>query len=73
MPKKVLGKGLDALLTNTENNIENNHDILKIPIRNIVPNDLQPRKSFDFEKLQELADSIREKGVIQPIVVQTKK
>ncbi len=68
MPKKALGRGLGALLATPENEISDHH-ILEIPLSEIEPNPLQPRKTFDPEKLQELADSIREKGLIQPIIV----
>lgn len=68
MSKKVLGKGLGALLSSTENIAEEN-DIINISLQLIQPNSLQPRKAFNEEKLRELADSIKEKGIIQPIVV----
>ncbi len=68
MPKKVLGRGLGALLAVSEVD-DPDRDILNIPVQSIQPNPLQPRKLFDEEKLRELADSIREKGLIQPIVV----
>ena len=81
MAKKTgLGKGLDALfggdLINEE--IEENEDIkdgekiTKIKLTEIEPNRNQPRKKFDEESLEELANSIKEYGLIQPIVV-TKK
>ncbi|MDH4127608.1 MAG: ParB/RepB/Spo0J family partition protein [Spirochaetota bacterium] len=69
MSKKVLGRGLGALLSSTESNNLEDSDILYIPIQNITPNSLQPRKSFDEMRLKELANSIKEKGLIQPIVV----
>ena len=71
MAKKVLGKGLGALLASPETDI-NEGDIIQIPINKIEPNPLQPRKLFDKEKLDELANSIKEKGLIQPIVVSQK-
>ncbi|HEO66418.1 MAG TPA: ParB/RepB/Spo0J family partition protein, partial [Spirochaetes bacterium] len=68
MPKKVLGRGLGALLAVSD--VDNpDRDILNVPIQSIQPNPLQPRKLFDEKKLRELADSIQEKGLIQPIVV----
>ena len=63
--KKGLGRGLSSLLGDTSKKIETN----KIPITDIIRNKFQPRKNFDKENLQELTDSIKEQGVIQPIVV----
>lgn len=60
--KKTLGKGLDALL-------KTDSDHMTLPIASIKPNKEQPRKRFDEEKLEELAESIRQYGIIQPIVV----
>ena len=77
--KKGLGKGLDALFANTEintkeitisNTVENvENGISYININDIKPNEGQPRKTFDEEKIVELADSIQEHGLIQPIVL----
>lgn len=66
---KGLGKGLGALLGNET--IPNNagRTILDLNIQDVSPNENQPRKHFDKEKLKELADSILENGVIQPIIV----
>ena len=77
MTKKTgLGKGLDALFANTvvpkEEEIKDGEKIQNIKIINIEPNRDQPRKIFDEESLDELAKSIQEYGVIQPIIV-TKK
>lgn len=77
--RKALGKGLEQLF-NSENIsfeeveqeiIENasESDIKKIPINEIRSNPFQPRKIFDEQKLQELADSIKEHGLFQPIIV----
>lgn len=49
--------------------VDNSKDITEIEVSSIVPNPYQPRKSFDELKLSELADSIKEHGIIQPIVV----
>ncbi len=70
----VLGKGLSAIFTERNvdiDSIENpeRQQSLRIAIDKIRTNPLQPRESFDAEKLEELAGSIREKGVIQPITV----
>jgi len=63
--KKGLGRGLSSLIgeTNTEININ------KLSISNMMRNKLQPRKFFDEENLQELTNSIKERGIIQPIIV----
>lgn len=69
---KGLGKGLGALLS-TEGIPENTKDsVVELLINDISPNVEQPRKNFDETALTELADSIRENGVIQPIIVQKK-
>ncbi|MDD2534217.1 MAG: ParB/RepB/Spo0J family partition protein [Eubacteriales bacterium] len=70
MVNKGLGKGLGALLTTTELiNEEIRGSIVELKINDIAPNADQPRKQFDQTKLQELAASIRENGIIQPIIV----
>jgi ParB family chromosome partitioning protein len=67
MVKKTgLGKGMGALLPVVE---ERGHKYFSCPIEEIRPNRNQPRKTFAAEKLAELAASIREKGIIQPLVV----
>ncbi|MBQ4271519.1 MAG: ParB/RepB/Spo0J family partition protein [Clostridiales bacterium] len=69
---KGLGKGLGALLP-TEGIPENAGDsVVELKINDISPNADQPRKDFDVEALNELADSIKENGIIQPIIVQRK-
>ncbi len=76
MAKKGLGRGLGALLdTNVvvETTTETERDVKKIKITQIEPNKTQPRTDFDEEKIEELADSIREYGLIQPIVVKLNK
>lgn len=65
--KGGLGKGLDALFV--ENTSESGDSALKLRITEIEPNRDQPRKSFDQSALEELADSLREVGVIQPLIV----
>ncbi len=76
MAKRGLGRGLDALL-NTDSVVETTTDYEKdvkiIKITQIEPNKSQPRSEFDEEKLQALADSIAEYGVLQPIVVKLNK
>jgi len=66
--KKGLGKGLGALLTDENSSIDSD-SITEIKIVDIEPNREQPRKSFDEETLVELADSIKQNGVITPILV----
>jgi ParB family chromosome partitioning protein len=65
--RKALGRGLSALLGTHETETE---ELREIDINRILPNAQQPRKNFDEDGLNELADSIRAHGVIQPIVVQ---
>ena len=68
--KKGLGRGLSSLLgENVEKEIETN----KVAIKDIVRNKFQPRKNFSKENLEELANSIKEQGIIQPIVVREDK
>ncbi len=73
MKSKSLGRGLGELLGEIEevydNEVPNNEAIIEIPLSEIKPNPYQPRKSFDENSLQELAESIKEYGLIQPIVV----
>lgn len=62
-----LGKGLNSLLL--ENNVDNLASSSTLPLNEIIPNKEQPRKTFDEEALQELSDSIRQHGVLQPLLV----
>ena len=64
-----LGMGLGALLSTTNNNSDNNNGIKKINISQITPNPSQPRKNFRDEELKELSSSIKNQGLIQPIIV----
>ena len=64
-----LGMGLGALLSTTSNKTESNNSIQKINISQIVPNPSQPRKNFKNEELKELSSSIKNQGLIQPIIV----
>jgi ParB family chromosome partitioning protein len=66
MSKKALGRGLNALF-NPTSPLEN--DLLELGIEQIQPNQSQPRRIFNEEKLEELAASIRANGLIQPIIV----
>ncbi len=61
--KTALGRGLEALLP------EKGEEVVKIDIEKILPNEQQPRKVFDDEALKDLSASIKEKGVLQPVIV----
>ena len=63
--KKGLGRGLSSLIGESKIEVKTN----KLPLSDIVPNKFQPRKIFEEENLQDLTNSIKERGVIQPIVV----
>jgi ParB family chromosome partitioning protein len=65
--RKVLGRGLDALIIPEE--IESRDNIILCGIEEVYPNKEQPRKNFNEEKLNDLVASIKEKGIIQPIIV----
>lgn len=69
MAKKIggLGKGLSTIFS--ENDTEDNNEAASLKISSIEPNRGQPRRSFDEQALSELCDSIREHGVLQPILV----
>lgn len=73
MAKKTgLGKGLDALFTSNmpENKeIDDKEIVRKLKITEVEPNNNQPRKNFDEEALEELSESIKKYGIIQPIIV----
>ena len=63
--KKGLGRGLSSLIGETKVDIQKN----KISISDIVPNKYQPRKIFDEDNLNDLTQSIKERGILQPIIV----
>lgn len=69
--KKGLGKGLGALL-DTDNILSGDSGVMELKIIDIEPNKEQPRKNFDQEKLQALAESIKQHGVVQPIIVKNR-
>jgi ParB family chromosome partitioning protein len=72
MQKQALGKGLGALipdLSTLDDREKKALGVSEIELDNIVPNEYQPRKVFDDAKLRELASSIKEQGVIQPVIV----
>ena len=64
-----LGMGLGALLSTNSNKNQTNSSVQKINISQIVPNPSQPRKNFKDEELKELSSSIKNQGLIQPIIV----
>lgn len=66
-----LGKGLEAILPKAY--FESEEKIIKIPLSDIVPNPYQPRIQFDKAAIQQLAESIKQHGLTQPIVVRTKE
>jgi ParB family chromosome partitioning protein len=76
--KAGLGRGLGALLGETamevgkESGNEDSSTLREVPIDEVVPNPDQPRKNFDEDDLNELADSVRLNGILQPIVVRSK-
>lgn len=75
-----LGRGLDSLLSSSESQYEDampekrsaGEGAVEIPVSRIKSNPWQPRKTFDKEKLEELADSIKKHGIIQPLIVRKK-
>ncbi|MDF2921104.1 MAG: ParB/RepB/Spo0J family partition protein [Paenibacillaceae bacterium] len=66
---KRLGKGLDALIPSLS--VNDDDKVIEIPVTQLRANPYQPRKTFNEESIQELAASIKEHGVIQPIIVRT--
>ncbi len=74
--KKGLGRGIASLIPVKQERAaavavatEEDREFLRVPIGQVVPNPHQPRKFFDEEKINELAGSIRDKGILQPLVV----
>lgn len=67
MAREALGRGLAALLEGADATAES--ELMELPVKQIRPNPFQPRQHFDLERLRELSDSIRQQGVIQPILV----
>lgn len=77
MSKKGLGRGLDHLFEQTSSingegsELDENNNFVYVKLNEIKPNPYQPRKNFDEDQLNELADSIRENGIFQPILVRS--
>ncbi len=69
--KRGLGRGLDALLGDVSTTQERHHALETLPIEYLQRGKYQPRKDINPEKLQELANSIKAQGIIQPIVVRS--
>ena len=69
-PKRALGKGLEAMLSVNGIPASSGDSVVELKINDISPNEDQPRKNFNDEKIDQLAASIAESGVIQPIIVQ---
>ena len=67
--QKGLGKGLGALLGDFDEGSQEENGLKKLPLHKIEPNPDQPRRDFDPEELEELAESIQTHGVIQPLTV----
>src|SRR3990167_9038450 len=71
MENRALGKGLSALIPE-KTNLEKTETVTHVRTLDIKENSLQPRTDFDSERLSELISSIKEKGVLQPILVRKK-
>ncbi len=71
MSRKVLGRGLEALIPKETANVapEGTEKVQMVPVDQIRPNARQPRQRFDDARLEELARSVREKGIIEPLIV----
>ncbi len=72
MSRKALGKGLDAIFGNMGTEVVDaatGQSILEIELEKITPNPYQPRREFNEAEIKELADSIREKGLLQPVLL----
>ena len=72
MATKRLGRGINALIRETTDESAQTNPIFHVSLKLVSPNPHQPRQKFDEKSLKELAESIREKGIIQPITVRTR-
>ncbi|URZ14130.1 ParB/RepB/Spo0J family partition protein [Clostridium felsineum] len=70
--KGGLGRGLNALIIDNDSNEEKNSNSQKISLNLIRPNEHQPRKNFDGDKIVQLAESIKEHGIVQPLILKKK-
>lgn len=69
MSKIVLGRGLEALIPTRGQDDHRTGELVTVAVDRIAPNPFQPRKAFDADGLKELAESIRTRGLLQPILV----
>ncbi len=69
MERKALGKGISALIPSREPETAKHQEVLSLNLEQIRPSPLQPRVDFDEQSMEELTQSIKEKGVIQPVLV----
>lgn len=69
MSKRGLGRGLSALIPSAAQESNAGQDINELPVELVTPNPDQPRTDIDEDKVEELADSIRKVGVLQPVIV----
>ncbi len=67
--RKALGKGLSALIPEAQALIEETEGYFSCPVELIDPNPFQPRKDFSPSELREMADSVKEKGILTPLLV----
>jgi ParB family chromosome partitioning protein len=72
-PRSGLGKGLDALIPSGQKTVSGEGGVTQVPVDSIQRNPRQPREKFDEGELENLAASIREHGVIQPLIVSPEK
>ncbi len=72
MTRRALGRGLSALLSDGPSKLDSKEELREVDIDLIDPNPEQPRTTFSEEKLEELAQSIRENGLVQPILLRRK-
>lgn len=72
MEKRALGKGINALIPGKETDVEILGKVVNIRLEQIQPNQFQPRKDFNSQSIEELALSIKENGIIQPILVRAR-
>ena len=71
MKRNALGKGLDSLISVDSIQTEGSSAINEIAVSQITPNPTQPRQNFDEDALEELAASVRELGIIQPLTLRS--
>src|SRR2546427_7334447 len=67
--RRRLGRGLEALLGPTREEAEREGSLVELPIKDIKPNPFQPRQTVDPAALEELVSSIKQAGLLQPVVV----